>query len=167
MNEASLIEKVTRIATKATLEFIEKRNQERKKKLLRNTKLLLKHYRELVSHIEDFQTSKPPEIPDTMIDIEEEELAIESIRRSKERTFVIIQFINRMLETYRILCEQSGRPEQIRRYRIVMELYIEEPKRSIKEIADCHKIENRTIYRDINEAVKALSVLVFGVDGIK
>src|SRR5690606_37737420 len=103
--------------------------------------LLLKHYREFVKHVNNY-------IPDDAgsDEIESRELAIESIKKSKRRTYIIVQFIQRAMEMYRISCEQSGKPEQIRKYKIVYALYVEEPQRKIEEIADCHNVENRTLY---------------------
>ncbi|WP_051925383.1 hypothetical protein [Brevibacillus borstelensis] len=166
------IEEVTRIAIQAAMDFQEKEKQKQQKAKrdwrLRNTKLLLKHYRSFVKHSEGVKEKLTA--MDNAVAIGEiytDELAIETIKRSKQRTLAMVQFIQRMLGVYKAMCESSGQPEDFRRYQIINDLYITEEKLTIKQIAECHNIEPRTVYRDINEAVEALSVLVFGVDGVQ
>ncbi|MCR8979488.1 hypothetical protein [Brevibacillus laterosporus] len=174
--DQQLIEKITKlsaeIAIKAAMDHLEK---EKKKQLkvkkdwrLRNTKLLLKNYRSFVSHSRKIENEiellKRAEVLDELYT---EDFAVESIKRSKQRTKVMVEFIRRMLNVYKDMCEQSGKTEEIRRYQIIHALYISEQKQEIEAVAKCHKIDVRTVYRDIKEAVKTLSVLVFGVDGIR
>lgn len=167
-----LVEEITRTAVQTVLEHLEKeksrQQKERRDWRLRNTKLLLRNYRDFVSHSNDIKLELEKLDSDKVLDsLYDDDLAIESIKRSKERTLIMVKFIDQMLEIYRIKCERSNKEEEIRRYKTIDMMYISDKEFSAKEIATCHKIDTRTVYRDINEAVKTLSVLVFGVDGIK
>ena len=94
-------------------------------------------------------------------------LCIESIKRSQQRTIIIIRHIDEMLKYYRIACEQSGREDEMRCYRIIMATYIDDEKKTAEEIAEAENIERRTVYKNINTAIKPISALIFGVDSIK
>ncbi|MYL41809.1 hypothetical protein [Virgibacillus salexigens] len=157
-------------AIKAYRDYKEKQDKEKHDRRLRNTKLLLKKYRSFVLHCEDVRLDikkleKPKE--DLIEELEENEYAVESIKRSKERTLIMVEFIKEMLAVYRTLCEQSSKPEEQRRYDIINKMYISDQKYTAEEIATCHNIEVRTVYRDINKACNTLSGLVFGVDSVK
>ncbi|WPS86479.1 hypothetical protein SMD22_18475 [Brevibacillus halotolerans] len=167
-----LLESITRAAVQAVIDFQvkEKKKQEKAKKdwRLRNTKLLLKNYRSFVAHsleiheeMDAFKKAKALE------ELYSEDFAVESIKRSKQRTYAMVKFMERMLDVYRTMCEDSEQPEDMRRYQVICEMYIWGKKSTAEQVAKCHKIEVRTVYRDINEAAKTLSVLIFGVDGIR
>lgn len=166
------IEEVARVAIQTLLDFQEKEKQRQQKAKrdwrLRNTKLLLKHYRSFVKHSDGVKEKLvSSDSAGALEDLYTNELAIESIKRSKQRTMAMVQYIQRMMTVYKAMCETSGQVEDLRRYQIIDSLYISEEKLTVKQIAECHKIEPRTVYRDINEAVESLSVLIFGVDGVE
>lgn len=166
------IEEVAKVAIQAMLDFQEKEKQKQQKEKrdwrLRNTKLLLKHYRSFVKHSEGIKEKMGVlEGSEAINAVYSGELAIETIKRSKQRTLVMVQFIQRMLAVYQAMCETSVQPEDRRRYQIIHAMYISEEKTTAEQIAKYHFIDLRTVYRDINEASKALSVLIFGVDAIE
>ena len=97
----------------------------------------------------------------------DDSLYIESIKRSQERTLIILAHIEKMLELYHVWCQQNGTEEDVRRYEVVMETYIREPKKSVQEIAGTFGIERRTVYKDINAAIQPLTALFFGIDAVK
>ena len=80
---------------------------------------------------------------------------------------IILTLIYEMLNLYRISCEQSGKAEEMRRYRILHAAYIAPEKKSAEEIARENCVEKRTYYSDLGKAVKPLSALIFGIDGIR
>jgi len=167
-----MLEEIARVAVQAVLDFQEKEKQKQQKAKkdwrLRNTKLLLKHYRSFVKHSEGVKEKLSAlERAEALEELYTDELAIEAIKRSKKRTLAMVQFIQKMLGVYKMMCETSGQLEDMRRYQIIHELYIAEEKRTAEELAECHKIDTRTVYRDVNEAAKTLSVLIFGVDGVE
>jgi hypothetical protein len=170
------VEKITKLAAETAvqiaLEYLEKEKQKQQKvkrdRRLRNTKLLLKHYRSFKRHCGDVKTElEKLNDPEFLNEIDTEKFAIESDKRSKERTLAMVRFIDKMLEVYRIMCERSGRPEEIRKYKTIEMMYISDEKLTAEQIAEEHEIDTRTVYKDINKASNALSALIFGVDGMR
>lgn len=176
LNETS--RKQGRIASEATakamLSELMRGRRERYDKRLRNTKLLLRNYRALKRHIES-------SIYETNCEHEREEVDyyhimnaggtekqyIESIRKSVHRTRLIMAHIDEMLRVYKVYCEQSGKPETARHYRVIRALYIDDKPALAQDVADAECIDKRTVYKDVDSAVEVLTPLFFGVDGIK
>ncbi len=164
--------------TKAAMDYIneEKKTQHKGRydRRLRNTRLLLKNYRTFKMHAQGavFNAKKAKEnavdILDGLDSFQfDDNLYIESIKKSQQRTIIILRHIEEMLKYYRIACEESGREDEMRCYRIIMATYIDEEKKTAEEIAEIENIERRTVYKNINTAMKPLSALIFGVDSIK
>jgi hypothetical protein len=103
-------------------------------------------------------------LDDQLID---DHLYIESIKRSQQRTRIIIEHIDEMLRYWLIDCQQSGKEENLRRYRIVFDTYIGETYVTAEQLAEREHIEKRTVYKDIGAAMRPLSALIFGIDGIR
>lgn len=180
-----VIEKGVAAGVKAATDRIEEeRKKERKGRYdrrLHNTRLLLKNYRVLKHHALDavHTGARANEVisenaVDILDDLEsmgfrkvDDRLYIESIKRSQQRTRIIIEHIDEMLRYWRIDCEQSGREEALRRYRIVVDTYISDDQMTAEELAQREHIEKRTVYKDIKAAMRPLSALIFGIDGIK
>ena len=174
--QQSLIEQVARIsaetATQATIEYLEKvkseEQQNKHDRRLRNTKLLLRNYRSFKLHCIDIQEELSAEKDlDIMDELEQNDFAVEAIKRSKERTLAMVRFIDQMLLVYKVVCEQSDKPEDQRKHQTIYAWYIAGGNKTNEQIDECQKIHVRTVNRDVNDAVKSLSVLVFGVDGIR
>jgi len=172
------IQRGVEIGTKTALDFIAQEKKVLRKgrydKRLRNTRLLLRNYRSLKTHARDavFSATQAKEnavdILDGLNDYSfDDDLYVESIKKSRQRTLIILRHIEEMLRYYRINCEQSGKAEELRRYRVIMATYINDEKKSAEEIATDENIERRTIYKDINMAIKTLSALIFGIDSLK
>lgn len=163
---------------KAAMEHIrterEKERKSRQDRRLHNTRLLLKNYRLLKEHTNGaiFRANQAREravdILDGLNDYEMDDgLYIESIKKSQQRTLIILAHIDQMLELYKAYCYNSGNPENIRRYGVVMATYIDEPKKSALEIAGTFGIEKRTVYKDIKAAANPLTALLFGIDSLR
>lgn len=168
----NLSEKQLAVISKTVLEFLEQEKEKEKKRKhdrrLRNVKLLLKNYRSFAIHSEEIKQ----DIQDlnTVLELDEldtDEFAIESIKRSKIRTLAMVKFINKMLRIYKIVCEQSSNPEDLRSYQTIYNMYISGNKKTANEIATCQNVDPRTVYRDVNRACETLSSLIFGVDSLK
>ncbi len=97
----------------------------------------------------------------------EDNYYVESIKQSQQRTLIILAHIEEMVRLYRISCEQSNKPEDMRRYRMVYAAYLAPEKKSAEEIARENDVEKRTYYADLNKAMKPLSALIFGIDGVR
>ena len=163
---------------KAAMEHIrterEKERKSRQDRRLHNTRLLLKNYRLLKEHTKGaiFRANQAREravdILDGLNDYEMDDgFYIESIKKSQQRTLIILAHIDQMLELYKAYCYNSGNPENIRRYGVVMATYIDEPKKSALEIAGTFGIEKRTVYKDIKAAANPLTALLFGIDSLR
>ncbi|MCU5977953.1 hypothetical protein [Clostridioides difficile] len=177
-----MIERVAKEAAEKAIQIYKVKSNEEAIELynrkIRNTKLLLKHYREFKKHIDNsvFKVScksgNAIEVLTTLADrYISEDLFVESISKSVSRTNVIIAHIDIMLKIYKEYSNNSNDIEQ-RRYRIIEERFIKEVKHkkdrsSINKIAKRENIDTRTVYKDIDQACERLAALIFGVDGIK
>lgn len=177
MKPISVEEIINKAANRAAIvaikEYERQKQLEDQKKLdrrLHNTKLLLKNYRNFKSHCIQIKNELVElESPDREIIafMDSDEFALESVKRSKRRTLAMVQFIDRTLEVYELLCQKDTEKDSIRYYNTIKKLYIDEPKMTFEKVAECHNVHPRTVRRDVEEAVKALTVLIFGVDGIR
>lgn len=176
------IEKGVAAGVKAAADRMEEERRKARKgrydRRLHNTRLLMKNYRALKHHalgavhtgaqanekIEENAVDILEELDDERVD---DRLYIESIKRSQQRTRIIIEHIDEMLRYWRIDCEQSGKEEALRRYRIVFATYIGDDQIAAEDLARREHIEKRTVYKDIKAAMRPLSALIFGIDGIK
>ena len=165
----------------AAAKAIEKERKKAKKQQYdwryRNTKLLLRHYRALNDHYKHaiFDKERAAEeyesfndIMEAMnVNISDEALYIESIKRSCARTKIIMSHVNKMLECYEIMCSKSRRKSDARRWRIIDGLYISDLPMTAEELAKQEGIEKRTVYRDVDLCISDLTVLLFGIEGIE
>lgn len=166
------LDQITAVVAQMVLDYLDREKKHRQKAKKdwrhRNTKLLLKHFRKLVAHSEDVKEKILTEhFTEAMDELNSEDFAVESIKRSKQRTLAMVRFVQRMMNAYQSACEETGKTEEIRRYKIIDALFISDDKMDIPQLAECHKIDERTIYRDINDACNSLSVLIFGIDAIE
>jgi hypothetical protein len=167
----------TEIGIQTGMEYIrkekEQRRQNRHDRRLRNTKLLLREYRKLCIHCRDSvdsikSTESAIDVLDELDSFEySDDLYIESIRRSKERTEIIIEHIKKMMSIFKYMCHKSKRPEEVRRYNIIYKIYISSEEATVESLSAEYNINNRTIYKDIDNAIETLTALVFGIDGLK
>lgn len=159
-------------AAKAALEYLEKEKQNQEKKIhdrrLRNIKLLLRNYRTFKKHCEDVKadiSSLNEKINADFLD--SDEFKIQSIIKSKQRTLLMVNYVDKALRVYKSMCQESSDSEDQRRYQVIYEMYITEEKVNADELAIRHYVHKRTIYKDVDNACKTLAVLMFGVDGVR
>lgn len=176
-NTEALIRLAAEAGAKAALETIEKEKQKEQKsrhdRRLRNTKLLLRNFRMFKEHCAHavFDASQLDEnaidILDLMWGRSGNDNIVESIKRSAQRTQIIVKHITDMLELYEIYCIRSGKAEDARRYRVLEAMYISDERMTVPQIAAAETIDERTVYKDIDAAAEKLSALIFGIDGLK
>ena len=94
-------------------------------------------------------------------------LFVDSIKNSVARTATLVKHIETMLGLYRVYCEQSGKPEDLRRWHVTKALYIDDYPKTNQEIADQENVTDRTIRRDVEDICEQLSALLFGIEGVK
>ena len=140
---------------------------------LRNTKLLLRNYHMLKEHAENsvFGRTQMEEsaldILESMMSMYDNEVIIESIKRSATRTAVIVSHIETMFGLYAAYCDKSqNRDIEMRRYEILWDMYMAEDTLSVKEVAKKQHVSKDTVYTDIRMAIEKLTALIFGVDGL-
>ncbi len=141
-------------------------------KRLYNTKLLLRNYRKLKQHYESAVTS--------IGEIEHDEITgeidkgfgsndntyIKSILRTRGRTIIIVKHIDRLLNHYRLTAEVGGGNE-LRKYKVIESMYLEADRLTMEQIAEKNNCSVGTVKNDHKKAIEELSVLLFGIDGIK
>ena len=96
-----------------------------------------------------------------------ESFRVESLRENAATARIIVDHMNKMLESYRVSCELYGKEEDRRRYRVVRAMYIDPERLTVDEIAEIEFVDRATIYRDVDAAADRLAVLFFGVYGLK
>ncbi len=178
--EKMIVEIISETAAKAALNHSEqqKRRQfkSRHDKRLRNTKLLLKKYELLKDHCENAiyekeQTVSEDHVIDILDSLDDTDATtyIHSIKQSVVRTKLILAHIDQMVMHYGIYCERTGKPEDLRRFRILKAVYFPEDdddKPDRVDICKQENIEERTFFRDMETNYSRLSALIFGIDGL-
>ena len=141
---------------------------------LRNTRLLLEHYREFVALSEKavYEASQCDEDVYDILSLmsgkpSEQEMQVESIKKSAVRTTLILEHVRRALEDYESYCKRSKRDEEMRRFRTIHRLYIGEELWYPADIAEAETIDISTVYKDIKEATRRLTPRIFGIDGLR
>lgn len=172
-----IYERAAAIGAKEALKAFE---QERKKEYsgradrrLRNTKLLLRNYHMLKEHAENsvFGRTQMEEsaldILESMMSMYDNEVIIESIKRSATRTAVIISHIETMFGLYEVYCDKaSNREIEMRRYAVIWDMYMADNTLSAKEIAEKQHMSKDNVYADLRMATERMTALIFGVDGL-
>lgn len=160
-------------AEAALSKFEAQKEQERAKKndrRLRNTKLLLKHYREFKAHSENAvysatQSEDVIDVLDLMWDRNHRsDQIVNAIKKSAVHTHIIMAHVDGMLAVYKTFAEQSRKPADLRQYYVLCDRYINAEELTINEIAEKYNIEPRTVYLDLDVAVEKLAKMIFGVD---
>ena len=151
----------------------ENENGRRGDRRLRNTKLLLRNYRMLKEHAENsvFGRTQMEEsafdILESMMSMYDNEVIIESIKRSATRTAVIVSHIETMFGLYAAYCDKAAnRYIEKRRYEVLWDLYMADETLSVKELAKKYHISKDSVYSDLRMATERLTALIFGVDGL-
>lgn len=143
-------------------------------KRLRNTRLLLENYRGFVA-FSDGAIYEASQCEEDVYDIlslmsgkpSEQELYVESIKKSAGRTKLIIEHIKKAIADYEAYCKRSKRSEEMRRFRTIRRFYIDNDAWDAQEIAEAEVVDISTVYKDIKEATKRLTPRIFGIDGIR
>lgn len=158
---------------------IEKQQEERKRSIYDtrryNTELLLKNYRNLEHHIDNsvYSSNRVEKLLEEKKKFEIEfdkpmdDTYIKSIIKSKTVTAVLMEQINTFLKYYKIKCMNSKREEERRRAQVIELLYLREKRWTYEEIADSLHTSTKTVNRDRKTAIKELSALFFGIEGLK
>lgn len=166
-DQANIDEIISKSVKEAIREFDKEKKAEGKKKIIHNTKLLLKNYNDLKNYyknaIDDVKKlGKQIEELEDLVHLDRDELYILSIKKSKSKTLIMIAHIDMALEQLKKKQRKLGTSEK---YKALEMLYIDEiPYEKIIEHFNCGV---NTPRRWISDMVNELSILLFGVDGVK
>lgn len=160
------LEKVADMAAEKAVKNHILSKKQKCKRWFHNTEKLMGKYNMLKEHTESsisgiLETDLRDCLCDFISEDDEEELRIESIQRSELRTYIIVEHIDKMLN---VLKNIYMKKKKMRKYRALTMRFLEQQECSY--IAKYEKVDERTIYRDVNDALNDLSILLFGLDGM-
>lgn len=174
-------EEAVKIGVREGIKYIKEQEYQKSTKIydrrLRNTRLLLKHYRGLTIHSDFSDTvinkvyyENAVDVLDDIEAINDEEQYVQAISRTKVRTTIMVGHINKSIKYYEAICKSEGK-NKIRRYEIIKYMYIDPNENqtipTYEEVAEKFDITIKTVGRDVRLAIEDLSILFFGIDGIK
>lgn len=138
---------------------------------MNNVLLLLRNYRKFKIYTKNaiFNVKKANIIlAESLCDMNslKDELKIESIIRTRERTIVMIAHIDKMMKIYKNICAESEDPADHRKFQVIYRYYIKPEKERYTDICADLFIESSTFYDDIKKACEDLGPLLFGVAGL-
>lgn len=175
ITEQEAIQLGVKIGVETALEEIRRHNEETAKnkydRRLRNTDLLLKNYTNFVEHCENAVYTKQQlddfNIIDLMDELEDygEDIYIETISKSKVRTAIIIKHIETIFNFYEFQANKSNDEALKRRQKVIEAIYVDKKKQH--DVAEELYISTKTVKRDKALAIKEISSLMFGVDGMR
>ena len=144
-----------------------------RKRRLHNTRLLLRNYVVMKENCEEAVYRRTAAKSDfdffqeLMSDRDKsDDMIIASIRESSERTALILSHIDKMIAVYKDYCSRCGERER-RQYRVMKSSYLLKSKKTVRELAEEFGVTDRTIQKDREIAEERLSVLFFGIDGLR
>lgn len=175
-----IIEKSVESGISEGMSRIEKQQEDRKRNIYDtrryNTELLLKNYRNFKMHIDNsvYSSSKVEKLMEEkkkfeiQFDKPMDETYIKSIIKSKTITAMLLEQIDTFLDYYTLKCLSSKREEERRKAKVIKLLYLDNKRRwTFEEVSDELHISTKTVNRDRKTAIKELSALFFGIEGIK
>lgn len=173
MNTELTAQQLEVVAKTAIEEFKKLQSEEllqKENKRLYNAKVLLHNYRRLNLYrkkVQERSTGDDEADTDSRVDLDGEHIDIEAISKSTKKTLAIMNFIDDMLYVYELNCSRSKDEEMMRQYKTLYHYYIADDKMTYAQIAELLHVSDRTVRRDLNEAVRAMSILFFGVYGLR
>ena len=173
------IARITEIASREAVKMCreeQKRKEKREKSnsdKVKRTKKLLSDYRRLKREIpeaEEFSEDEKVEkrwefIKDLMGNSyrTDTESIVEREEKRRAENMYYIERIERAVETYHMECMMSKKPEAMRCYRETYEYYMADGEKTVAQIAGEENVSEKTVYKDIGNACKIISVYLLGV----
>lgn len=161
MNQQTADDLIEKAVKKAIKEYGREQKVERKKKALHNTKLLLKNYRKIQTSIEEGVSEAMQLEQDYIVLNETDELYIESIKRSKLRSLIVIAHIDKALVLVQEECKRKGIPEK---YNAFVDCMLDCV--TYDEAAERYNSSKTSISRWLNDITKEVSIQLFGIEGV-
>lgn len=162
MNQITAQEVAKQAAQEAVKAFHKEMEKGQKSRNFRNTKKLMSNYNAIKTNVEEGVS----DIKDTEIDysdeLDEDELFISSIRRSRFRSAIMVSHVDAALGHLKM---EQERKQELEKYCVFTYYFFDEMSyESAAEIYDCSVITAR---RWVNEMLRELSVYLFGIDGLQ
>lgn len=163
-SNTNLDDTISKAVREAIREYDKENKIKKREMVFHNTRLLLKHYNDLKSHLNKAidDVSKLESGLLELVDLERDELYILSIKRSKAKTLIMLAHIDTAMDTLKQkqykLCSQE-------KYFAFYRYYIRE--QSYEDVAEELNCGVVTARRWVNEMINELSILLFGIDGLK
>lgn len=153
----------------------EKEREELADKVKNSAKTIIIHYRQLKrmrsTSVTGSDTVTDPtlkEILDGILDrVRKEEFNLTSTNRNRIVTGMLLNHVDVQLENYKKECKKSKIQDIQRRYRVVEMIYLRKEPMALEEVAELEQIDKSTVYRTLEKAYDDLSVLFFGIEGVK
>ncbi|MCT4686069.1 sigma factor-like helix-turn-helix DNA-binding protein [Vallitalea sp.] len=165
-NNQGRLEKIADMAAERAVKKYQDQEKKRKKDYrFRNTKLLLRNYNSLSEHLVNAKVNikEVNDIINTEKDYyDKDELYIESVRQSKTRTLIMLANIDAAMSQLEENMTDRG---QIEKYQVIKLIYIHNC--SFEDVARQLNCGHMTVRRWEKEAINELSILLFGIDGMK
>lgn len=154
-----------------TTEVIKHLNQEKRKRVkaekdyrLRNTQILVKEYPKLKAHVasqpEKFVSDDEYEMV-TGVKISDHELTKYNVK-----TKHLMAYVDMILEAYQQVCLGGG-PSDKRRWWILQDSYFNDQRLGMHALSNKWHVDKSTISRERAKAIQDLSVMLFGVAGLR
>ena len=143
---------------------------------IKNTRLLLKKYRNFVKACEqavytekELETATVEEVLDKLFCTSCDEVTVvQSILASKKRTEIILTHIKRIINFYIFEADSSKSEEKWRKAHVLEDLYVKgKYKPKIYDMSEKYHVSERQINRDAKSAIEEIAIFMFGVDGIR
>lgn len=163
MNKQTAEELAKMAAKEAVKEYKKEQEKNRKRTALHNAKLLMSNYNILKMNVEEGISDISQVDFTSLKDIysDEDVLYIESIRRSKIRSLIMITHIEKCLELLKADLEKK---DELDKYKVFIEVLVEQ--KTHEDVAEANHIVPMTVYRWVNELLRKLSVYLFGIDSL-
>lgn len=161
-NNEEVKEEITKIVRKMLVAAENEKKKQERQKVLHNTRMLMENYREMRRHLES-AISEVEELKTEEFQIfKTAELHLESVRKSKLYTALMIANIDRALEELKAEQEEKGASYKYEAFRMH---YIDGI--SFEDIAESLNCGKNTPSRWTKEMIRRISVKLFGIDGIE
>ncbi len=162
MNQQTADDLIEKAVKKAIREYCKEQKSERKRKALHNTKLLLKNYRKIQLSIEE-AVSEVRQLEQEYITLNDaDELYIESIKRSKLKSLIVIAHIDKALE---IVKEEYKLKNAGDKYDVFISCMLDGT--TYEEAAEEYDTSTQSISRWVTNITKSISIQLFGIEGLE
>lgn len=140
-----------------------KKEKEKRDHRFRNTELLVKNYRKLSAHCENLPYQIQQLHQDFDTGMFEGKIDLKETMKSKQKTKMMMDYVDAMLEAYKRLSLQGGEVAA-RRYKILFDMYICHQVLAPGDLYEKYGVERSTFYRDLKKSIEEFSIVLFGID---